>query len=141
MEAGVKNSDLRNLAKKILNDLHALKFRAHFRRDDHGIRKMRTTMDHTVADGINVGRRGDGFGPAVHQGAQQVLNDLLARGNRQVLFEDDPLRVLRLNLGAVAIPFDLTFPQTSGRMLRETSAYFVEAGFLTTGTGIEDKNF
>ena len=48
-----------------------------------------------------------------------------------------PFRVLYRNSGAVAAPLDPAFPPASRRMVRQSLANFIQAGFLTAGTRVE----
>jgi len=68
------------------NAENAVNRRAHFRRDDYGVLKMRATMDHTVSHDIDLRSGSNGTRLPITQRAQQMPNHLLARGDRQFFF-------------------------------------------------------
>ena len=106
MKRGIEDGHLGNCAEKILDYLHAFHFganvqwresrdalngRSHFVRDYYGVLKMRAAMDHTVSYRVDLQSGGDGTRVPITRGAQQVPDNLLARGNRQFFFEGDIL--------------------------------------------------
>jgi len=58
-----------------------------------------------------------------------------------LFFESRPLGVLRPNRRGVAAKLDFALPQATGRMVRQSLAHFVDARFLTAGTGVEYEDF
>jgi len=72
--------------------------------------------------------------------AEQIDENMLARRDCNMLFQDDVLEISNNDRGAVVVPLDPPFPQAGGRMVGKCVADFVNAGFLAAGTGVEYQN-
>src|SRR5215469_13366090 len=140
MKTCIEHRHLGDSAQNVQNNVHAFYFganvkwrkrrhavngRAYFVRDYDRLLKMRSTMDHTVPDHVDLRRRSDGTRLPVTRAVQQVPDDLFARRNLKFFFELDPLCVFHNDRGAVATPFDSPLPQGNGWVVRKRVANFV----------------
>src|SRR5262245_47464226 len=106
VKTGIEDGHLSNSTQKILYNLHAFQFRPnverseirhavdggpHFARDHHWFFKMRTAMDDAVSHDVDLRSRADHARLSIMHGAQQVPDELLARGNWQFFLEGDSL--------------------------------------------------
>src|SRR6266567_9050590 len=64
-----------------------------------------------------------------------------ARLNFVPIFQIGPLQIAHLDVGLIAVPFDLAFPGWCRRMFRKRVSDVVKTALLATGTRIEYKDF
>src|SRR6266700_1001907 len=64
-----------------------------------------------------------------------------ARLNFDPIFQICPLQIAHLDVGLIAVPFNLAFPGWCRRMFRKGFSDVVKAAFLAAGTRIEYKDF
>src|SRR5271169_990482 len=149
VKRGIEDGHLRNRAEEFFDYLHTFHFganvqwresrealngRSHFVGDQHGVPKMRAAMDHTVPYDIDLRSGSDCTRLPLTQRAQQMPNHLLARGDGQLFFQDDSLRVFHHYRCGIGTPLDPPLPQGGGRMRRKCCSNFVQAGLLAAGT-------
>ena len=156
MKAGIENRDLRNGSQDTLDNLHTLHFGANMQRCKRGhagngraylgrngdrLLEIRSAVNDAMSYNIDLRNRSQGTHFPVTQSAQQAPDHLLTRGDLDLFFLGDSLRVLDRDGGGPAAKLDLALPQASWRMIRESRSNFVQAGFLAARTGVEYENF
>src|SRR5439155_16023373 len=103
--------------------------------------EIRSAVNDAMSYNIDLRNRSQGTHFPVTQSAQQAPDHLLTRGDLDLFFLGDSLRVLDRDGGGPAAKLDLALPQASWRMIRESRSNFVQAGFLAARTGVEYENF
>ena len=70
-----------------------------------------------------------------------MVDGIGARRNLEAIFKMIPLQVPHLDVGLIAVPFDLACPDWCRRMFRKRVSDVVKTALLATGTRIEYKDF
>jgi hypothetical protein len=71
----------------------------------------------------------------------QLDDSIRARRNLDAIFQMCALRVPHLDVGMIAVPFDLAFPHWSRRMFRNGLSDVVEAALLTAEPELSTRIF